>query len=95
MARTYYAEGRQVAYVLRGLFIIVGLTIYFKIPGLHWGYLFGILFGCVILGEISVPVWTRKTRKRKVKDTGSSRTTSTNSRVRKVTSKTLSGKLAG
>lgn len=65
MAKTYYAEGRQVAYVLRGLFILGGLGIYFSIPGLHWGFFFGILFGSVILGEIFGGMWTRKRRRDK------------------------------
>ncbi|KZE73927.1 MULTISPECIES: restriction endonuclease [Paenibacillus] len=100
MARTYYAEGRQVAYVLRGLFIIVGLTIYFKIPGLHWGYLFGILLDSVILGEIFGSMWTRKRRHKKkgkqsagTKKTGRSRAVSTNNGVRKARAKTTSKKL--
>ncbi|PNQ84217.1 restriction endonuclease [Paenibacillus polymyxa] len=99
MARTYYAEGRQVAYVLRGLFIIVGLTIYFKIPGLHWGYLFGILLGSVILGEIFGSMWTRKQRQKKkskatgTKKTGRSRTASTNNGVSKAKGKITSKKL--
>lgn len=71
MAKTYYAEGRQVAYVLRGLFILGGLGIYFSIPGLHWGFFFGILFGSVILGEIFGRMWTSKRRKdKKVKKSG-------------------------
>ncbi|MGG1650069.1 restriction endonuclease [Paenibacillus sp. NRS-1780] len=100
MARTYYAEGRQVAYILRGLFIIVGLTIYFKIPGLHWGYLFGILLGSVILGEILGLMWTRRRRQKKkgkqrasTKKTGRGRATSTNNGVRKARTKTTSKKL--
>ncbi|WP_440961856.1 restriction endonuclease [Paenibacillus nitricinens] len=65
MAKTYYAEGRQVAYVVRGLFILGGLGIYFSIPGLHWGFFLGILLGSVILGEIFGGMWTRKRRKDK------------------------------
>ncbi|WP_025685341.1 hypothetical protein [Paenibacillus maysiensis] len=65
MARTYYAESRQVAYVLRGLFVIGGLAIYFNIPDLHWGYLFGILLGSVILAEIFGSMWARKRRQEK------------------------------
>ncbi|MEK5142141.1 restriction endonuclease [Paenibacillus sp. FSL M7-0134] len=98
MARTYYAEGKQVAHVLRGLFIIVGLTIYFKIPGLHWGYLFGILLGSVILGEIFGSIWTRKRRqKKKGKSVGGkngrSSVPNTNNGVRKAIAKTTSKKL--
>ena len=65
MAKTYYAEGRQVAFVVRGLFILGGLAIYFSIPGLHWGLFFGILFGSIILGEIFGGMWTRKRRRNK------------------------------
>lgn len=62
MAKTYYAEGRQIAYILRGLFILLGLAIYFNIPGLHWGFFFGIIIGSVLVGEIFGAAWTRKRR---------------------------------
>ncbi|MDN4066615.1 restriction endonuclease [Paenibacillus vini] len=65
MARTYYAEGRQLAYVLRGIFIIGGLTLYFSIPGLHWGFFFGILLVSVLVAEILGGMWTRKRRNKK------------------------------
>lgn len=65
MARTYYAEGRQLAYVLRGIFIIGGLTLYFSIPGLHWGFFFGILLFSVLVAEILGGMWTRKRRNKK------------------------------
>lgn len=65
MARTYKAEGRKIAYFLRGLFIIGGLSLYFSIPGLHWGFFFGILISSVIAGEIIGGMWTRKRRKQK------------------------------
>ncbi|QWU17872.1 restriction system protein [Paenibacillus sophorae] len=76
MAKTYYAEGRQVAYVVRVLFMLGGLAIYFSIPGLHWGYFFGILISSVVLGEIFGGIWTRKRRQAKKarKNTGPSRT---------------------
>ncbi|WP_090738582.1 restriction endonuclease [Paenibacillus sp. Mc5Re-14] len=98
MARTYYAEGRQVAYVLRGLFIIVGLTIYFKIPGLHWGYLFGILLGSVIIGEIFGTMWTRKRRQKKKgksisEKSGRNSVANTNNGARKANARTTSKKL--
>ncbi|MFD1956557.1 restriction endonuclease [Paenibacillus thailandensis] len=64
MARTYYAEGRQLAYILRGLFIIGGLALYFNIPGLHWGFFFGILIGSIIIADIIGAIWTRKRRKK-------------------------------
>lgn len=65
MAKTYYAEGKQVAFILRGLFIIGGLALYFNIPGLHWGFFFVILFGSVIIAEIIGANWTRKRRTEK------------------------------
>ncbi|WP_159886061.1 restriction endonuclease [Paenibacillus puerhi] len=65
MARTYYAEGRQLAYFLRGIFIIGGLALYFYIPGLHWGFFFGILFGSIIVADIIGAIWTRKKRSKK------------------------------
>ncbi|WP_223070243.1 restriction endonuclease [Paenibacillus caui] len=69
MARTYKAEGKQLAYVLRGIFIIGGLAIYFSIPGLHWGFFFGILFGSVLVAEIIGAMWTRKRRNQKKQKT--------------------------
>ncbi|CAH1059857.1 restriction endonuclease [Paenibacillus pseudetheri] len=81
MAKTYYAEGRQLAYVVRGLFILGGLGIYFSIPGLHWGVFFGILIGSIILGEIFGGMWTRKRRRDK-----KSRKTARTSGVRKSSS---------
>ncbi|MFB5270006.1 hypothetical protein ACE41H_24935 [Paenibacillus enshidis] len=65
MSKTYRVEGRQIAYILRGLFIIIGLAIYFSIPGLHWGFFFGILIASVIVAEILGAAWTRKRRKKK------------------------------
>lgn len=65
MARTYKAEGRQIAYVLRGLFIIGGLTLFFSIPGPHWGFLVVILFGSVLIAEILGSLWIRKRRNQK------------------------------
>ncbi|MDI4648781.1 restriction endonuclease [Cohnella hashimotonis] len=62
MAKTYHAEGRQVAYFLRSLCIVIGASLYFNIPGLHWGYFFGILIGSVILGEIAGAMLTAKRR---------------------------------
>lgn len=67
MARTYKSEGKQIAYLLRGLFILGGLAIYFNVPGLHWGFFFAILFGSVILSEIVGLFWIRKRRAAKVK----------------------------
>ncbi|WP_281890501.1 restriction endonuclease [Paenibacillus sp. YYML68] len=65
MARTYYAEGRQIAYFFRGIFILGGLAIYFNIPGLHWGFFVGILFGSVLVAEILGSIWIRSRRQEK------------------------------
>lgn len=63
MARTYKAEGRQLAYFLRGIFVLGGLLIYFNIPGLHWGFFFGIPIGGILIAEILGGIWTSKRRK--------------------------------
>lgn len=65
MARTYKAEGRQIAYILRGFFIIGGLALYFNIPGLHWSLFIIIILGSVIAAEIFGGIWTRSRRKKK------------------------------
>ncbi|WP_341282215.1 restriction endonuclease [Paenibacillus sp. FSL H8-0537] len=62
MARTYDSEGKQLAYFLRGIFILGGLIIYFKVPGLHWGFYFGIVIGAVIIAEILGLLWVNKRR---------------------------------
>ncbi|THF73856.1 restriction endonuclease [Cohnella fermenti] len=62
MAKTYYAEGRQVAYFIRGLCILIGLAIYFNMSRLHWGFFIGILFGSIVAGEILGSMWTRRRR---------------------------------
>ncbi|MCU6708748.1 restriction endonuclease [Paenibacillus sp. J5C_2022] len=67
MARTYKSEANTISNLLRGLFILVGLAIYFTIPGLHWVFLFGILFCSVIISEIIGLIWLRKRRLAKSK----------------------------
>lgn len=67
MAKTYKSEGNQIAFLLRGLFVLGGLVVYFNIPGLHWGFFFGILFASVILSEIVGLLWVRKRRASKTK----------------------------
>ncbi|QJD86344.1 restriction endonuclease [Cohnella herbarum] len=62
MAKTYASEGKEVAYILRGLFIIGGLALFFNIPGLHWGFFFGILIGAVIIAEFLGAMWATKRR---------------------------------
>ncbi|WP_166245291.1 restriction endonuclease [Paenibacillus turpanensis] len=63
MARTYYAEGRQVAYLIRGGLILIGLSVFF-FTGLkkYWWLFFIIIFGSVIVGDILGARWTRKRR---------------------------------
>lgn len=82
MARTYKAEGRQLAFALRGLFVIGGLAIYFSIPGLHWGFFFGIILVAVLAAEILGAMWTRKrrTNKKQQTKTGNKKNTQTASR---------------
>lgn len=65
MSRTYKTEGRQLAYALRGLFVIGGLALYFSFPGLHWGFFFGIILVAVLAAEILGAMWTRKRRTNK------------------------------
>jgi len=62
MAKTYHAEGRQVAYFIRGLCILIGLGIYFNTPGLHWGFFIGILLGSVVAGEVLGSMCTKRRR---------------------------------
>ena len=65
MARTYHAEGRQLANFLRVILILGGMLIYFKIPGLHWGFLLGIIVVGTITAEIAGSMWTRWRREQK------------------------------
>lgn len=65
MARTYYAEGRQLAYFLRGTFVLLTLSLWYFIPGMHWGVFFGLLFAGLIVAEIIGARWTRKRRDEK------------------------------
>jgi restriction system protein len=70
MARTYYAEGRQLAYFIRATFLFLGLGMYFY-TGLkqYWWSFFIILFGSIIIGEIVGAMWTRKRRQGKKSST--------------------------
>lgn len=65
MARTFKSEARLISNVIRGIFILIGLAIYFNIPGLHWGFFFGILFGSILLSEIIGQIWLRNKREKK------------------------------
>jgi Predicted endonuclease distantly related to archaeal Holliday junction resolvase and Mrr-like restriction enzymes len=62
MAKTYHAEGRQFAYFIRGICVLIGLALYFNTPGLHWGFFIGIILGSVVAGEILGSMWTKRRR---------------------------------
>lgn len=74
MARTYRSEGKQLAYLLRGTFVLVGLALFYY-TGLnkYWWSLFVILFGSIIVAEILGALWTRKRRKEKKASTAKRR----------------------
>jgi len=65
MARTFRAEGRQLAYLLRTLFVTVAVLIYFAFPDLHWGFLCGFIAIGVVIAEIVGELWTRYRREQK------------------------------
>ncbi|MED3501520.1 restriction endonuclease [Brevibacillus agri] len=64
MAKTYYAEGRQIAFLFRGIFVILTVLLFFYItPELHWGFFFLFIGVGVFLAEIMGGMWTRYRRK--------------------------------
>lgn len=64
MARTYYSEGRNIAYVVKGLSVLFSVIIYFyMIPDTHFLVFIGMVFGSIILGEVAGSAWTRMRRK--------------------------------
>ncbi|MEK4251078.1 hypothetical protein [Paenibacillus sp. FSL W7-1287] len=65
MARTYHAEGRQLAKLLKALFISGGVILYISIPGLHWGFFIAIVIAAILLSEIAGAMWTQKRRMQK------------------------------
>src|SRR5690606_32564155 len=65
MARTYHSEGRQVAYLFRGIFVLIALSLFYFIPDLHLGVFFGLLIAGLITAEILGAMWTRKRRAQK------------------------------
>lgn len=67
MARTYKSEGKQLAYVLKGLFLIAGLAAYFLFPSLNWGYSIAIILGSFIVADVIGTLWTAKRRRKKKK----------------------------
>lgn len=86
MARTYRAEGRQLANILRALFVGIGVLIYYLIPGLHWGFFFAFIFIGVLIAEILGVRWTRYRREQKqAKKKGTSKGKSTSVKTSKVT----------
>ncbi|MDR6554667.1 hypothetical protein [Paenibacillus qinlingensis] len=63
MARTYHAEGRQVAYIIRGISVLTGLSIFFYTDLKQiWWMFFVIIFSSILLGEIFGSRWTKKRR---------------------------------
>ncbi|MFE0556500.1 hypothetical protein ACFW1P_11305 [Paenibacillus sp. NPDC058910] len=56
MAKTYKAVGQQLTYVLRGLFTITALSLYFINPKLHWGIF---ICRCVYFGIVRCPMGGR------------------------------------
>ncbi|OAB48016.1 restriction endonuclease [Paenibacillus antarcticus] len=85
MAKTYYAEGRQIAYALRALFVIFTLSFYLLFPKLHWGIFVAVFFIGIIAAEWIGASWTRK--RRVAKKTSTSKTTSVTSTRKNVTTK--------
>ncbi|NTU22462.1 restriction endonuclease [Brevibacillus sp. HB1.2] len=63
MARTYYAEERQIVFLFRGLFVMLAVLLFFYVaPGLHWGFFFLFIGAGVLLAEIMGTIWTRYKR---------------------------------
>ncbi|RXT03666.1 hypothetical protein [Ammoniphilus sp. CFH 90114] len=79
MARTYWSEGRNVTYILRGLFAIGSLSFYFYIlESNNYLVVVGLLLLSLIAAEMVGAVWTRyrrsksKIKKEQKKSTGKS-----------------------
>ncbi|WP_241236249.1 hypothetical protein [Brevibacillus marinus] len=93
MAKTYYAEGRQIANLLRGLFGLLAIVLYFYlIPGLHWSFFFIFLFAGVIAAEIIGTMWTKSRRKKSAKNTKASAQPSTRQKVHRTAKQSASTK---
>lgn len=60
MARTYHAEGRQLANFLRAIVVILAVWLFYI--GVHWGVGVGVFFGGIILAELMGSKWTQKRR---------------------------------
>lgn len=70
MARTYWAEGRNISKSVSGLLILISLYSWFqlsKLLSLHWLYLIALIFISIIIGEISGRAWTNYRRANKSK----------------------------
>ncbi len=74
MARTYRAEGRQLAYLLRGFLALIGLAVYYYtgLRNVCWA-LPAILIVSFFIAEICGELWTRKRRSEKKISTTKSR----------------------
>lgn len=78
MARTYRAEGRQLAYLLRGFLALLGLVVYYYTSLRNvWWALPVILIVSFFIAEICGALWTRKRRSEKKVSTAKSRNPST------------------
>lgn len=62
MARTFYAEGRQIAMGLRAVFVLLSIGLFYFFPGIHWGVVVGCFFAGIILAEIIGSSWVKKRR---------------------------------
>lgn len=63
MAKTYYAEGRQIAFLFRGMFVILAVLLFFYVaPRLHWSFFFLFIGAGVFLAEIMGTMWMRYRR---------------------------------
>ncbi|WP_127589294.1 restriction endonuclease [Paenibacillus koleovorans] len=80
MARTHYAEGRQLAKMVQGTLLLIGLGLFF-LTGLNkiWWLFFVILFVSVITGEIIGAMWTQRLRRNKGQSSQSKAATKTKS----------------
>ncbi len=76
MARTYHAEGRQLANLLRAIIVLLAVGLFYI--GAHWGAAVGVFFGGLIFAEMMGSMWTQKRREEKKKRGRASRTASVN-----------------
>ncbi len=63
MARTYKAEGRQIAKLVRGLFVVVALLLYgYAFPQLDRAWLVAILAVGWLAAELAAWLWVQRRR---------------------------------